>query len=294
MQLLASRIDQQLYALYSNGFSILLTTGFLGKLRSAIYRPNLNVYYFQVAEYVKYHRVYKDPFLAQLDGRCPSDTINSTDNETLLENENDSENETVLDSRVISQMESGGLLRVYAKCPLKANKTYFVSTTLHFTKNGRPRLIMCCQHNDEHYALNYLTNLLHDQECCRYSQYSYIVLSFIFCFSMSLCAFCSYIIPSHQQFLCILVCDQSHFNITHTVSQLVGWSVKKSPLFSIFITSKHSHLFVLFYTVCASQHILLPLPSTRKIQLIIILHALYACIIIQLQFQRVCQKKLQG
>lgn len=132
-------------------------TGFHGKLRSMTYRNNLYIYYFQVADFVKYNGVYKDPLLARDAAMCPDSSASANDTKTLFSNED-----------ISDEIPPDGTVRVYAKCPLRVNKTYFVSGHLHATKNGRPRLIMCCTHADEHYAITHLADLLHRQECCRH------------------------------------------------------------------------------------------------------------------------------
>ena len=143
----------------------MLSIGFHGKLRESTYRTNTYIYYFQVAEFVKYNGVYRDPILAREAGKCPIDDAasNSTSNATDEKSES-----SLLEDKILAEIPPDGIVRVYAKCPLRLNKTYFVSTTLHVTRNGRPRLLMCCQHFDEHYAMAHLTDLLHRQECCRH------------------------------------------------------------------------------------------------------------------------------
>ncbi len=115
------------------------------------------MYYFQVADFVKYNGAYKDPLLARDAAMCPGTSPSSNETETAFSNED-----------ILDEIPPDGTVRVYAKCPLRINKTYFVSGHLHVTKNGRPRLMMCCTHADEHYTISHLADLVHRQECCRH------------------------------------------------------------------------------------------------------------------------------
>lgn len=137
-------------------------TVFHGKLRRSTFRINTHLHYFQVADFVKYNGRYQDPLLVQESGRCPAEEIDS--NSTATEETQDSS----LQDRIRAEIPPTGTVRVIAKCPLRLNKTYFVSATLHITRNGRPRLLMCCQHSDEHYAMAHLNQLVRTRECCRH------------------------------------------------------------------------------------------------------------------------------
>ena len=137
-------------------------TVFYGKLRRSVYRTNTYLYYFQVAHFMKYNGLYRDPHLAREIENCPAEETHS--NVTEKEPDEDSS----LEDSILAEIPPTGMVRVIAKCPLRLNKTYFVSATLHITRNGRPRLIMCCQHSDERFAVTHLVEMVHRQECCRH------------------------------------------------------------------------------------------------------------------------------
>lgn len=135
---------------------------FHGKLTRSVFRTNTYLYYFQVAEFVKYNGQYQEQLLEEEIEKCPVEVSNS--NSTV----NDTEDLSLLEM-ITAEIPRSGTVRVIAKCPLRLRKTYFVSATTHITRNGRPRLIMCCQHSDEHYAVAHLADLVHRQECCRHT-----------------------------------------------------------------------------------------------------------------------------
>lgn len=128
-----------------------------------MYRINTYLYYFQVARYTKYNGLYKDPHLVREIGNCPAEG-----NRSNTAKDDSDEEDSSLEENILAEIPPSGTVRVIAKCPLRLNKTYFVSAKLHITRNGRPRLIMCCQHSDEHFAVTHLVELVHRQQCCRY------------------------------------------------------------------------------------------------------------------------------
>jgi hypothetical protein len=138
---------------------------FHGKLLRSVYRTNTHLNYFQVAEFVRYNGEYRKPILAHHTADCPivSSNSNSENGTELVETAG-----PTLEERIAAEIPVSGTVRVIAKCPLKPNKTYFVSARLHIAPSGRPRLIMCCQHSDEHFAEAHLEHLILRQECCRH------------------------------------------------------------------------------------------------------------------------------
>ena len=116
-----------------------------------------------MADFVKYNGQYQEPLLEEEVGKCPVEESNS--NSTTAEV--DGEDLSYLEM-ITAEVPRHGIVRVIAKCPLRLHKTYFVSATAHITRNGRPKLNMCCQHSDEHYAIAHLRDLVHTQECCRH------------------------------------------------------------------------------------------------------------------------------
>lgn len=148
---------------------------FHGKLVRSEFRINTYLHYFQVAEFVRYNNEYEDQILAHHAGRCQensleTDTNFTTPNSTAISTTEILENEDtlLLEERITEEIPRNGTVRVIAKCPLKPKKNYFVSANLHFAPSGRPRLLMCCQHSDEHFAQAHLAHLVHRQECCRH------------------------------------------------------------------------------------------------------------------------------
>ena len=154
----------------------LILPAFHGKLLRSVYRTNTYLNYFKVAEFVRYNGEYGNPILAHQAGACPIVTTTTTTNSSIelngTEEEEEEEQGGVLDllESIEQEVPQTGTVRVIAKCPMRLNKTYFVSARLHTARSGRPRLIMCCQHSDEHFTKAHLTHLLHRQECCRHIQ----------------------------------------------------------------------------------------------------------------------------
>ena len=139
---------------------------FHGKLLRSVFRTNTYLHYFQVAEFVRYNGEYENPILSHHTRDCPIVTSNSSS--THYRHENDTEPGPSLEERIAAEIPVSGTVRVISKCPLKLNKTYFVSARLHLARSGRSRLLMCCQHSDEHFAEAHLAQLIHRQECCRH------------------------------------------------------------------------------------------------------------------------------
>lgn len=166
-------------------------TAFHGKLLRSEFRTNTYLYYFQVAEYMRYNGEYQHPLLSHAASRCPSEET-SVVNSTVVVAANRSQEEVLLQERIAAEIPISGTVRVIAKCPLRINKTYFVSAMLHFTRNGRPRLLMCCQHSDEHFALAHLNQLVHRQVCCRHVRwvlYHCLSVHLVLCEWMCFCVY---------------------------------------------------------------------------------------------------------
>ena len=119
-----------------------------------------------MAEFLRYNGEYQNPLLSHAASRCPVEGVVS--NLTAAVAVNRSHEAVLLEERISAEIPTSGTVRVMAKCPLRINKTYFVSAVLHITRNGRPRLLMCCQHSDEHFALAHLNQLVRRQVCCRH------------------------------------------------------------------------------------------------------------------------------
>ena len=143
-------------------------TAFHGKLRRSVFRNNVYLYYFQVAEFARYNGEYQNPVLRHSAQMCPVGET-ASNNSTAIDETEESE-DILLQQRITEEIPEtvGSTVRVIAKCPLRIDKTYFVSAHLHITRNGRPRLLMCCQHSDEHFTMAHLTQLVHRQQCCRH------------------------------------------------------------------------------------------------------------------------------
>ena len=136
----------------------------------SVFRINTYLHYFQVAEFVRYNGEYGNPILAHAAGLCPTSSPSNSSSAAAEAGNGTESQQTGLElrERIAAEVPVAGTVRVIAKCPLKRGKTYFVSARLHLARSGRPRLIMCCQHSDEHFAEAHLAQLLHRQECCRH------------------------------------------------------------------------------------------------------------------------------